>query len=288
MTAFNHYATEAFDVNAIDYILKPVHPARIRKAVERICQKREPVVRKEENIKILSLGGFDVFIGNMPVRWSRSKARELFAYLLQYSGQKRKKFKICEDLWPEFESQKALIHLQTAVHSLRKSLLAIGSDSFRIEYLEEGYEMQIKGAAWDVLEFRELYAQYMDSGDVTAARRAVDLYRGEYADGEDWPWIQLAAEELLNNYLQLLSRIAREECSRGCWREASETAEKYLRRYPYDGTMQRLYLEAIWHAEGIGSLAQRVQALRSLCREECAADIEPEAAKFCMEKGIRF
>lgn len=35
-TAYDHYAIEAFEANAIDYILKPYEPARLQKTLERI------------------------------------------------------------------------------------------------------------------------------------------------------------------------------------------------------------------------------------------------------------
>lgn len=35
VTAFDHYAIEAFEVNAVDYLLKPVEPSRLEQAVER-------------------------------------------------------------------------------------------------------------------------------------------------------------------------------------------------------------------------------------------------------------
>src|SRR6186997_469337 len=36
VTAFDQYAVRAFEVNALDYLLKPVAPARLTRAVERL------------------------------------------------------------------------------------------------------------------------------------------------------------------------------------------------------------------------------------------------------------
>jgi two-component system LytT family response regulator/two-component system response regulator LytT len=42
VTAFDRHAIEAFDVNAVDYLLKPVEAARLEKAVERARQRVTP------------------------------------------------------------------------------------------------------------------------------------------------------------------------------------------------------------------------------------------------------
>src|ERR1700756_2323518 len=39
-TAFDHYAVQAFDVNAVDYVLKPFDKARISKAIQRAPRNR--------------------------------------------------------------------------------------------------------------------------------------------------------------------------------------------------------------------------------------------------------
>ncbi len=39
MTAFDQHAIEAFEVNAVDYLLKPVDPARLETAVERVRRR---------------------------------------------------------------------------------------------------------------------------------------------------------------------------------------------------------------------------------------------------------
>ncbi|MCX6224040.1 MAG: LytTR family DNA-binding domain-containing protein [Bacteroidia bacterium] len=48
VTAFDEYAIRAFEVNALDYLLKPVSPARLKATIDRLFEKPEepPVVRK--------------------------------------------------------------------------------------------------------------------------------------------------------------------------------------------------------------------------------------------------
>lgn len=40
VTAFDHFAAEAFEVDAVDYLLKPVEPARLKLAIERARRRR--------------------------------------------------------------------------------------------------------------------------------------------------------------------------------------------------------------------------------------------------------
>jgi two-component system LytT family response regulator len=42
VTAFDTYALPAFDSAAVDYLLKPVDPARLARAIERLRQRRRP------------------------------------------------------------------------------------------------------------------------------------------------------------------------------------------------------------------------------------------------------
>jgi two-component system response regulator LytT len=59
-TAFDHYAVQAFDVNAVDYVLKPFDKARISKAIQRarreIEAKTSPAERLEQLVNRLGAG----------------------------------------------------------------------------------------------------------------------------------------------------------------------------------------------------------------------------------------
>lgn len=54
VTAYNNYAIKAFEVNSIDYLLKPVSVADLARALER-CKSRK--IRKAESIDIEALRG---------------------------------------------------------------------------------------------------------------------------------------------------------------------------------------------------------------------------------------
>ncbi len=42
VTAYDRYAIEAFEINAVDYLLKPVEPARLRRTLERVRNLQHP------------------------------------------------------------------------------------------------------------------------------------------------------------------------------------------------------------------------------------------------------
>lgn len=48
VTAFDEYAIRAFEINALDYLLKPVNPERLAKAIERLSKKPETEFRSLE------------------------------------------------------------------------------------------------------------------------------------------------------------------------------------------------------------------------------------------------
>src|SRR5712671_3163502 len=57
-TAFDHYAVQAFDVNAVDYVLKPFDKARISKAIQRARREIEAQTSPAERLEklVLQLG----------------------------------------------------------------------------------------------------------------------------------------------------------------------------------------------------------------------------------------
>lgn len=77
VTAYDEHAVEAFDLRAVDYVLKPVRSERLREAVRRVCDALasgtgEPDQRDEDETIAVELGGVTRFIQRSDVRYAEA------------------------------------------------------------------------------------------------------------------------------------------------------------------------------------------------------------------------
>ena len=208
ITAYNHYAAEAFEVNAIDYLLKPLRPERLNKAIDRLLKNRKNKPESPDiSCKIRCFGSFEVIVGNNPIKWSRSKTKELLAYLLQHEGRRLEKYRLCDALWPEHDPDKVLAYLQTSVWTLRKSLKEAGCTQVKIEFAGDRYILRLSAVDWDLGEFERQYKMFIQSGSLEAAKKAIQCHSGDYLEGEDWLWADIPRERYTLKYNELSKEI---------------------------------------------------------------------------------
>lgn len=205
VTAYNHYASQAFDVSAIDYLLKPIRPERIHKAIAKLQRKlNEHPANDEEGCTIRCFGSFEVLVGGKPVKWGRTKSKEFLAFMLQNEGRWVTKYRLCEEQWSEYGPEQALSYLQTSIYRLRKVLKEAGCTQLEIAYADDRYIVRVGNADWDVRLFEKAYQDFRRTGSREAAQKAISLYRGEYLEGEDWIWSDVPRENYICKYEKLI------------------------------------------------------------------------------------
>ena len=68
VTAHDEHAVEAFEMNAVDYVLKPVREERLREAVRRVVDGNAPPAPVDDTIAV-ELGGVTRFVSRADVRY---------------------------------------------------------------------------------------------------------------------------------------------------------------------------------------------------------------------------
>lgn len=116
VTAYDEYAIKAFELNALDYILKPIQHERLQKTIQRLGKQAplEAVAARNadpENGLIHSLRSLQLELaGQKPLtlRWKTVKAQEIFAFLLHHRGTVVKKQVLLDQFWPGIDWKKGL------------------------------------------------------------------------------------------------------------------------------------------------------------------------------------
>lgn len=72
VTGFDEYAIQAFEFNALDYILKPIDPTKLELTLEKVYSRIQAKISFDENVKnaILGLDSSGTIISKIPVHFN--------------------------------------------------------------------------------------------------------------------------------------------------------------------------------------------------------------------------
>lgn len=122
VTGYSEYAREALSMHASGYIIKPVSAEAIRAELEDL---RHPVTPLPDALlRIRCFGNFEVFAADgEPIKFSRTKAKELFAYLVYRRGTSCSVRELAAVLFEDKEySTKQMLYLQKIISSMMQTL----------------------------------------------------------------------------------------------------------------------------------------------------------------------
>lgn len=228
VTAYSQYAVKAFEINAIDYIVKPVTKSRLLKTLDRIKTISPP-----EEVTILQINCFRHFSmlvnGNdINAGWRTRKAEELIAFLISEKGSFVSKEKIADALWPEQDRESALANLYMAFYYIKKQE---GKYGVKIPVESERGKMRINKEiiSCDLLEFDKLVeaGSKADAGQrVAYLEKAAELYRGTPFEDSYYSWVVTIQANYEYRYVELLGSLIEYHRKNGDIQKAGYYEEK--------------------------------------------------------------
>ncbi|UOE94452.1 response regulator [Alkalihalobacillus sp. LMS39] len=232
VTAYDEYAIKAFELHAVDYLLKPVSNERLKKTTERLRETlslfKNQEVALTQTVTITCFLELMVYFNGELVNWKTNKVKELFAYLLTHHRKYVDRDVIIEALWPDYDFKKSKIHLHTCIYHLRKLLQALGFEK-AISFSNKCYSLTLKGIKTDVEEWHDLLHGFeLDKNGFTEANfdRVLTIYIGKYFERNDYEW---AKEQALTYHYRMNSFL-------------KEIEIIYSERHKYDKSLQCLLL----------------------------------------------
>ena len=168
VTGYAEYALDAYSLHASGYLTKPVNSQEI--AAE-LSDLRFPMPHKsdEKLLRVQCFGDFEIFYKDSPVKFSRSKSKELLAYIIDKQG----------SIVPNSELSKVLFnedkpsYIRNLVADVLKSLKECGAENIIIKHFN--------GLAIDPKKIECDYYDYENNEPY-----AVKKYRGEYLKQYEW------------------------------------------------------------------------------------------------------
>lgn len=158
------------------------------------------------NVEVYALGpGYVLVNGQTVTTWEGHLPRLLFFFALDRPMVTRAD--ICQAFWPDLPLDQAVNVFHVTKRRLHK---ALGFDVL----VHEGGHYRVNpqlNLQYDVLEFvgSLVEARSVDGEEATQHYQyAVDLYRGDYLQGHDDPWIINRRSDFREGYLEALSELA--------------------------------------------------------------------------------
>ncbi|MBD2844106.1 response regulator [Paenibacillus sp. IB182496] len=290
VSAHDDFAVQAFELDALDYVVKPVGAQRLAKTLERIRFRLEQTqvheqeraderLQGEEGLQVQLLGQMRIAERSgalAAVQWRTARAREMFLYLLQHRGQLIRKSEFIELLWPDYDLGKVYAQLYTTVYHIRKTLERYG-DHFELSSTSDAYTLNIHRVQFDT---EQMERKLTDKVPLTPARAeqyaaVLQQCREHYLQEHTYWWAEHERERLSGVWLEAAMRLAEwlEENGRAdlagewyrqvCARQPHEERAHYALMRLHDATGSRLAVHQQYRAlctaleEGLGEQPSR-------------------------------
>jgi len=250
VTGYNQYALEAFKVNALDYILKPVNPNTIQKCISRLIKLKGSSNEKkyeESEKRIDCFGELEVYGNNGLVKWATRKVEEMLAYFIVHRDSNIDGWLLGETLWPEEEPDKVKTNLHTTLYRLRKT---IKEEGLPIDITSKNsgkglYRCSLGRLSCDLVEFEGATIKNitLNKSSIDKYERVCAMYRDDLFSKKNYGWCEGKKEWLQRCYLNMLKNMALFYVDEGLYQKAIDKLFTATVKAPFDEEIQKSLLK---------------------------------------------
>lgn len=185
LTAYNNYAYEAFQLDVVDYLLKPYDQAQLKRSLIKLGVIEED--KRNKSIYFSTMPCFGLFINNERVLVRGSRIKEILAYLVSVEGREVSNRELLQNVWGVDEiDEGALVLARMTVKNLHEKLKEYGIEEILI--IDYGvYCLDVRKFSSDLQELRK--------GNQTV----INAYDGRFLEEYSW------AEEINARIAQLVN-----------------------------------------------------------------------------------
>ncbi|SHH25150.1 response regulator [Desulfosporosinus lacus] len=270
ITAWDQYAVQAFDLNASDYVMKPIKLERFEQMIGKI--RHEILLKAPLQSLALRIKCFDQLetsIGGIPVKWERAKAEELFAYLLMKHDSYVHKDTIIQDLWPGYEYAKALPILQTSICKIRNIFSKLKQE-IMLNYSGNKYCLTITNAECDYFQLEQALSDFRLGDKATHANveKACVLFGRGFLIQQGYLWSMEKDEELRKQLASVLNEIISVYSREGDAAQVSRGLKLLTELVPYDEEANFRLLKTLEALGDYRAISDHYQWLTRVLKEE--------------------
>lgn len=172
LTGYSEYAVDAFRLHASGYLLKPATKEDIE--AELLHIQAPPPRFNGGRVRIQCFGNFEIFVDGIPLKFERSKTKELLAYLIDRRGASTNTGELCGVLWEDKPDSVSLRkQLRTLLADLSKNLKRVHAEEILVKR-RNSYAVNVEAIDCDYYHFLQKDAP------------AVNAYSGQYMAQYSW------------------------------------------------------------------------------------------------------
>lgn len=293
VTAHQTYAVKAFELNSVDYIVKPVLKDRLVNTVNRLIDRvSDPqtleLVNEEKqlnSLRINCMGEFSTYFDNQQIKWKTVKVEEVFAFLIMHHQTTVSVETILDAIWPESDYKRAKIYLHTSISYIRQTLKTFGFKDALI-FIKQSYFLSLNEFYCDEVQIEQLVDSsiLINRNNIEDLEEIFQLYKGSYMEKNDWSWAREHGQMLEQKVTALLERLEEYYEKSGEKEKRLTCLQKLFSLHPYS---EKYLRQLMIHYIDIGERGETIRLYKDfheLLENDCG--ISPEKATEDIYKSI--